>query len=424
MSERQDLVEGVHDAGWLTAAQRRMVLTLSISTILGGLGIGAAFSTGALLVAEVTGNPALSGLAATLNAVGATIAGIPLARFAMRRGRRVALALGNLIAMIGAALVILASVMGSAPLLFVGLTAFGLGSATQLQARFAAADLAMPVHRARDLSLVVWSITIGAVVGPNLAGPGERVGTALGIPELSGVFVFAVAAQLAAIAVVWIGLRPDPLLTARDLDAARGAAESGSGRPMRAERFAPLRAQAFVIVLIASAHAVMVSIMAMTPLHIVEHGGTITLVGLTISLHIAGMYALSPVFGILTQRLGAPPVIGGGLGLLAAAAGCTGFGGASHLIIQVGLILLGLGWGAVTVAGAALLTTITPPDVRPKRQGQSDTWMNAAGATAGALSGLVFAVGGFPVLSVVAAMLIVAAALVLGLLVPLLRRAA
>lgn len=392
--------------------QRRTVWVLVAATILGGLGIGAGVSAGALLISEVTGNPAISGLAATMNAVGAALAGIPLARLAARRGRRFALSLGNLIAISGALAVVFAATGKNVPFLFLGLAVLGVASAVQLQARFSAADLAEPATRARDLSLVVWSITIGAVVGPNLIGPGAVVGGALGIPELAGVFVFTFCAQAAATLCTWMGLRPDPLLTAQSLlgshattsETQRDAPvrQTPTGHSARTDK----RVQFMVIAAIAAAHAVMVGLMAMTPLHIVEHGGSITLVGLTISLHIAGMYACSPVFGILAGRFGAPPVLLGGFVMLAAAAIGTGFGGENHLVVQIALILLGLGWGAVTVAGAALLTEVTAPQLRPKRQGQSDTVMNTAGALAGASSGIFFALGGFPLLSALCALIV------------------
>ena len=302
--------------------------------------------------------------------------------------------------------------------LFFGLAVLGIATAVQLQARFSAADLSVPARRARDLSLVVWSITVGAVVGPNLIGPGAIVGAALGLPELSGVFVFTMVAQAAAGLVIWIGLRPDPLLAAQSLAAqeARPGAEPAAAPSDRvvsvaleAEAAPPgagARVQVLIIAMIATAHAVMVALMAMTPLHIVEHGGSITLVGLTISLHIAGMYGLSPVFGMLAGRIGPTPVLLSGFGMLAGAVVCTAFGGDSHTIIQVGLVLLGLGWGAVTVAGAALLTEVTPGALRTRRQGQSDTAMNAAGALAGASSGVFFAFGGFTLLSLVAGALV------------------
>lgn len=393
-----------------------MVGVLALATILGGLGVGASLSAGALLIADITGNPALSGFGSTMNAVGAAIAGMPLARLAARRGRRVALATGNAIAVLGAVLVVVASAERWSVLLFVGLAVLGIAVAVQLQSRFAAADLALPENRARDLSLVVWSITIGAVTGPNLIGPGERLGEALGLPGLAGIFFFTIAAQIAAGLVVWIGLRPDPLLEARRLAAlesetpAPSAVADAAERPALledAKRRASRSSQFLAIALIAIAHAVMVGLMAMTPLHLTHHGGSITLVGLTISLHIAGMYALSPVFGALTSKLGPIPVVLGGFGVLGIASLGTGFGGDSVPIIQTALILLGIGWCMVTVAGAVLVTDLTPSADRPARQGQSDTAMNAAGALFGAASGALFAAGGFPLVSIVAGVFIV-----------------
>ncbi len=400
------------------ALQRRSVAVLALATVLGGLGIGASLSAGALLIADVTGNPALSGFGSTMNAVGAAVAGIPLARLAARRGRRVALTTGNLLAVGGALLVIGAALVEIPVLLFVGLAALGIAAAVQLQARFAATDLATPAHRARDLSLVVWSITIGAVIGPNLIGPGETLGDALGLHALSGIFVFTIAAQLCAGLVVWFGLRPDPLLEARGIAKTAGdhATAALGGEPDEPASASPApttamrvgRAPQFLaIALVALGHAVMVGIMAMTPLHLTHHGGSIELVGITISIHIAGMYALSPLAGIAAGRFGPIPVVLTGYAVLAAAAAGTAFGGGSVVVVQTSLVLLGLGWCMVTVAGATLVTALTPEVERPARQGQSDTAMNAAGAVFGAASGVLFAVGGFPMLSSVAGVLIV-----------------
>ncbi|MFD5599983.1 MFS transporter [Leucobacter sp. NPDC058333] len=430
MTESQSRTSSPTVAASQRALQRRSVAVLALATVLGGLGVGASLSAGALLITDVTGNPALSGFGSTMNAVGAAIAGIPLARLAARRGRRVALATGNLTAVAGAVIVILAAGIEASPLLFVGLALLGIAAAVQLQARFAATDLAIPANRARDLSLVVWSITVGAVIGPNLIGPGEKLGAALGLHALSGIFVFAIVAQIAAGLVVWLGLRPDPLLEARRIAtqaeasaaaevaaaAARAAADPAppvsQPAPTPSAEFAALdpssRAPQFLaIALVALGHAVMVGIMAMTPLHLTHHGGSIELVGITISLHIAGMYALSPLAGIAASRIGAVPVVIAGFAVLALAAIGTALAGDSVPVVQVSLVLLGLGWCMVTVAGATLVTSLTPVADRPARQGQADTTMNAAGAVFGAVSGVLFAVGGFPVLSSVAGALIV-----------------
>ncbi|MFF8816364.1 MFS transporter [Leucobacter sp. NPDC015123] len=381
--------------------QRRTLIVLSTATILGGLGFGASASVGALLLAEVSGNDAISGLAAAMSNAGAAAAGIPLARIAARRGRRTAVVLGSSVAMLGALLAISGAGISQWWVLALGIGILGVASAVQLLSRFAATDLALPENRARDLSLVVWSITVGAVIGPNLMGPGAVVGGWIGVTPLAGVFVFTFFAQLAAVCVNYFGLRPDPLLTARALQAE--AAQARDAGPETATEVAASRgAKILAIVIIGMAQAIMVGLMAMTPLHLKHHGGSDALVGITLSLHIAGMYALSPVFGILAGKIGRLPVIGGGWAILLVAIYFAYLSGENSLYVQIAMTLVGVGWSAVTVAGAALLTDLTALGERPKWQGRADTFMSASGAAAGVLAGIVFAMSDFSILALVA----------------------
>lgn len=394
--------------------QRRTVAVLAASTILGGLGAGAALSVGALLLAEVSGNDAISGLASAMFNAGAALAGIPLARLAVRRGRRRAMISGNLVAMLGALIAISGSVIGQWWVLAIGIAMVGVASAVQLLSRFTATDLALPKNRARDLSLVVWAITVGAVVGPNLLGPGAAVGALLGLTPFAGVFVFPFVAQGLAAIVVWAGLRPDPLLTARAIAERDGTLEQVEETAEQKETEAPVASAILegvgvvtrtplllTILAIAMAQAIMVALMAMTPLHLMHTAGTPELVGFTLSLHIAGMYALSPLFGFLAGRIGRLPTMAIGWVVLLLSIVIAFVAGPSHLLVQVAMTLVGVGWGLVTVAGAALLTELAPVAERPIWQGRSDTIMSAAGAIAGALAGVVFALGDFSYLALV-----------------------
>src|SRR5690606_16824092 len=178
-------------------------------------------------------------------------------------------------------------------------------NAANLQARFAATDLSLPDHRARHLSVVVWSTTIGAVAGPNLVDPGEWLGSLLGMPHLTGPFLFTIAAQASVIVVYLLTLRPDPLLTALADAPPRPRARRGGGFITLGRNAAARHA----VATIALSHATMVALMAMTPVHLYGHGASLAIVGFVISLHIAGMFALAPVFGWLSDRLGRIPTI-------------------------------------------------------------------------------------------------------------------
>ncbi len=382
--------------------QRRTRGTLMAGQVLAGLGMGSTLSIGAILVAEVSGSPALSGLAATMATLGAALAAIPLARLAARVGRARALATGAALAATGAAVCIAAGGLVSTPLLLAGILLIGVGTAVNLQSRFAAADLAAPATRGRDLSLVVWATTVGAVSGPNLIGPGESLGAALGLPELTGPFLFTIAAQGLAAALYLVALRPDPLRVARRLaleQERRDAAARGADAEQPAAAVDDRAGIRLALIAIALSHATMVSVMAMTPVHLTDHGATLTIVGLTISLHIAGMYALSPVFGVLSDRLGRWGTILLGQGMLVASLLMTGLGAESEGWVVAGLIALGLGWSASTVAGSALLTDSTAPARRTIVQGRSDLLMSGSGAVGGALAGVVLALAGYSGLS-------------------------
>ncbi|KKX97790.1 MFS transporter [Microbacterium sp. Ag1] len=394
------------------AVQRRTVLVLSLGQVLGGIAFGATVSLGALLAADISGNDALSGLATASVTLGAAACAIPLARLAARVGRRRALTLGNLFALVGIAVVILAASLRIFPMLLVGILMIGAGNAGNLQSRFAATDLAAPQHRGRDLSIVVWSTTIGGVAGPLLLGPGEIVGHAVGMPPQTGSYLFSFVAQCAALVLYVVALRPDPLLAAQRLAKASASTDGAVAvdRP---------RVARYAIFAIAGSHVVMASVMAMTPVHLshMAHGAggmaatpadVSALVGITIALHVGGMYALSPLFGVLADRWGRLQVVLLGQVLLAGALAFAVFTGTEAWGVMVALILLGLGWSAATVAGAALLTESSAPELRTRRQGRSDSLMSLSAAAGSVLAGVVLANFQYAGLGVAAFVLVIA----------------
>ncbi|MBX3193887.1 MAG: MFS transporter [Microbacteriaceae bacterium] len=363
--------------------------------------MGGTFSAGALLVTQVSGSEALSGMAATGTTVGAALAAIPLARLARRSGRSVSLATGALVAAAGAAVGTLASVLGNLPLLIAGLVLVGTGTAVNLQSRFAATDLSEPGTRGRDLAFVVWATTVGAVLGPNLIGPGDTLGQAIGLPPLTGPFLFTIVAQVAAAAIYFLLLRPDPLRLAERLAREAPAGDAGVAIP-GADRNGVVTG----FIALGLSHATMVSIMSMTPVHLVNHGATLVIVGLTISLHVAGMFALSPVFGWLSDRVGREAVIALGQGVLLASLVLVFLGGDHTDIVMVALVLLGLGWSAATVSASALVAESADPLRRTVIQGRADLTMSAAGAVGGALAGPALAALAYEGLALLAVLLV------------------
>ena len=158
----------------------------------------------------------------------------------------------------------------------------------------------------------------------------------------------------------------------------------------------------------AAGHLVMVGVMAMTPVHIRSAGHTaehtLRIVGLVLSFHVAGMYAFSPLVGWLTDRIGRRPVVLGGIALLLAACAVAGTAGHDSARLAAGLMILGLGWSGTMVAGSTMLSDSISVELRPAAQGLSDLVMGLAGATAGALSGVVVEAWSYPMLTLLASL--------------------
>jgi MFS family permease len=411
--------------------------------LLAGIGVASGIAVAALLAEELTGTVVLAGLSQTASVLGAGVVAIPLAKLALARGRHVALATGYALAAIGAGLVITAAVTSFVPLVFLGLAAFGAGSAAGLQARFAATEVARPGFEARAMSLVLWATTIGSVAGPNLSEFGDQLGRSLGLPPLVGPFLLSGAAFAISTIVVASLLRlPRPgeleaedeadvarvaVADASPTDAAPAGAASGAGaattgpavgagpeasaRPMGSWRALTIAVKIpralLALVAVVCSHTVMVAVMVMTPVHMHAHGLSLGLVGLVISIHILGMYGASPLFGWLVDRIGAVPVIGiGAVVLLTATVLGMLAPGDDLLLVPLALGLLGLGWSAGLIGGSALLTTSVWRELRVPLQGASDAAMNFAAAIASAFSGLILTLGGFTAVNVVAALVL------------------
>ena len=378
----------------LEKLQSKTVKVLAGGQALGGFGLGATLSVGAIMAVELSGSTAWSGAAATLSTLGSAFSAIPLANLAYRKGRRIALASGAALAIFGASAMILAAATRSFPIELMALFLLGAGSAVSLQARFAATDLPLNRPKAKDLSLVVWATTLGAVIGPNLVAPGEAFGLSIGMPHLAGPFLFTIAAQLGSTLVFWFGSRPDPLIVARDM---AGLGEKRKNPSLKAAfqiiRAVPLAG--YSVLTIALSHLVMVSVMSMTPAHLNAAGHSLADVGLTISLHVAGMYALAPVFGWFSDRFGPRKTIVAGQLIFIVSLLVAGLGQDNFIMVMIGLFLLGVGWSASTVAASALLSQTLGVEQRSKVQGFSDSLMNFSGAFGGAVSGTILAVYSF-----------------------------
>lgn len=403
--------EAAHlDAHDLDSARVRSRIALFIGVAFGSTGYIAAVTVAAIVGQDLLGSATLAGLPGATVVLGAAGGAILLSGIMARRGRRLGLTVGYVIAVLGAFVATLAVVLRSFPLLIVGTFLIGFGSASNNLSRYAAADLVVAKRRPVAIGLVVWAATIGGIVGPWLVPIAKDLAPRLNLPPLAGPYLVPVVFVAIAAALSFLLLRPDPFALADE-----SAKHEESAETRVAIR--TILSRPIVVVAIAAlvgGQATMTLIMTMTPLHLTGHGQGLEVVGLVISGHVAGMFALAPISGWITQRAGAVRTIflGSavliGSSLLAALAPPT-----SDELLFVALFLLGFGWNLGFVAGSTLLSTGVSLAERARVQGAADAVIWSTSALASVGSGLVVAAAGYTMLGLLGVAIVAGPALLL-----------
>jgi MFS family permease len=398
-------------AAGLAAARRRSTWSLVTSVGLGSIGHIAAVTVGTLAAADISGTSALSGAPAASVVFGAAGGAAFLSALMVRRGRRAGLTLGYLIGVLGALVATVSVVTRSMPLLLIGTFLIGFGNSANNLSRYAAADMYPAARRASAIGTVVWGATVGAVLGPNLIAGAGTLAASIGLPVLAGAYLLPLLFGGSAAAVSFVMLRPDPYELA-DASVQEAIDSAALAAPLLVTLRRPV-VLAAIVALIAG-QVVMTLIMTMTPLHMTDNGHGLELVGLILSAHTFGMFALSPISGRLTDRFGSLRVIAVGLATLAVSGVMAALapmdGGAT---LFVALFLLGFGWNLGFVAGSALLASGVTLGERTRVQGLTDAMIWTSAALASLSSGLVLALASYTVLGLIGALLVIVPAAML-----------
>ena len=388
----------------------KLMTTLFVAQVCGSTGHSISLAVGSILAASITGTNTWSGLPVGVGALGTALASWPLARLMARTGRRPGLALGYALAGAGSVLGMLGVIGGSFAVMLAGMALFGVGSTSNLLARYAAADITAPAGRGRAMGIIVWGSTVGSIIGPNLMDPALRVGAGLGISSAASAFLVSVAGYGLAGLLVAALLRPDPLAIARE-EEARARREVGEAAapaaPARVfgELMADVRVQIALTTLMVG-QFVMIATTSTSPVYLHDQGHQVGTIGLAVALHLAGMYVTSPLSGWLADRVGRLPTIGAGALILVGAVALAGLvPGSNGPLVILGLFLNGIGWNLAFVAGSALLTDALAPAERASIQGLADLFMGLMGALGSAAGGMILGIWGFAILNAVGAVL-------------------
>ncbi|MCP5028687.1 MAG: MFS transporter [Actinomycetia bacterium] len=390
-------------------AQRNTLGVLFASAIFGRGAMTLGFAVASLLIKDMLDGATWAGLSTVAITLGTAVSATMLSQFMNRRGRRPGLVVGYATAIVGGGISLYGAQVSSIPVFLFGLLLTGVGAGASNLARYAAADLAEPEARGKAISMVVFASTIGAVAGPTVVGVADSWGQSLGLNENVGPYGFTAAFFAIAAVIVFVRLRPDPLVLAGGLHTATSPQRKGFYDSLLIILATP-RSRLALGALV-TAQAVMVGVMAMTPVHMDAHGHSVGTIGWVISAHTAGMFAFAPVAGWASDRFGKIRAIAFGGAVLVLACVMTSLASeAPKLLMFPGLYLLGLGWSFGMVAGSALLTESVPVDDRVSAQGAADLIASVVSGSAALASGLVLTMAGFHILSTIG---IVAAGLLL-----------
>ncbi|MFB1051197.1 MFS transporter [Paraliobacillus sp. JSM ZJ581] len=367
------------------ALYKRTLKVILLSQTLGGAGLAAGITVGALLAQQMLGVDSLAGLPTALFTLGAAFSAYLVGRMTQARGRRIGLSFGFIAGGLGALGVVVAANIDSVVFLLLSLFIYGAGTSTNLQARYAGIDLAGKKQRAKAASIAMVATTFGAVAGPNLVAPMGYIAESLGMPTLAGPFLLAMVAYSLAGIVFFIFLKPDPLLVARAIEDNKqlGAETSTPYQPNQGVQRSGIIVGAIVLIL---SQVIMVGIMTMTPVHIEQNGSPLSAVGFVIGLHVAAMYLPSLVTGTLVDKVGRMKmVVAGALTLTLAGLIAAFTPGDAIGLITLSLVLLGLGWNFGVLSGTAIVVDSTTIKNRAKIQGTIDVGV-AIGGSIGSIS--------------------------------------
>jgi MFS family permease len=357
----------------------------------------AAFTLMSIIAAQLGGGDSLAGVPATMQLIGRAAVAFPIGWLMGRAGRRVGLTIGFFIGIVGSLLSAFSILWGSFAGFAGGVFLLGAARGVADLGRFAAAEIYPLNRQAKIIGLVVFSGTIGAIVGPLLVTPATALARATGLPDYAGPYLLGALFSAAALLLTFLFMRPDPLRLSRELpDLGYKEAASGSAAPLRVVFKRP--SVQLGVASMALGQLVMTMLMVITPLHMAHNDHTTGAISLVIMSHTLGMFGLSSLTGWLVDRSGRLPVIVAGAGLLVIssilAPLSSGIPG-----LAFALFLLGLGWNFCFVGGSALLAGDMKAAERSRVQGAADTLASVASGVGSLSTGVVFAAGGIAAVS-------------------------
>jgi MFS family permease len=383
-------------------ASTRVTSALMLAQSLSSAAYSTSIAINQLAVVDMTGQRTLGGLPTAVILSGSALLAYGAGRAIPRFGRRIVLSIGALMGGVGALLAGAGILAWTLPGLIFGLFVLGMGRGVLDHSRYTAGEINPPERRARALSYVVWGGTVGGVAGPLLSPWLSGLGVSLGWNQYAGplfgtglLYVISSAVIFVLLAVDLKGMAERVAAQSPKAGAPPATSNRSFGQVLRESPGARVAAVAMT-----AGQASMALMMSCISIHMKDHGHPLWDISIVTSVHIMGMFALSPLVGQLSDRIGRRAVI-----MIGALIAITG-----SLLVPVSLdtpviavaeFMVGLGWSGCFVAGSALLTDALGIAERSRLQGTNDAFVNIGTAMGSLGSGpLLQLVGIWPLAAV------------------------
>ncbi|MBM2854060.1 MAG: hypothetical protein HW417_988 [Steroidobacteraceae bacterium] len=334
---------------------------------------------GGIIGSQLAPAPGLATLPVSLMIVGLAASVLPAGMLIRRRGRRTAFVLGALLAGFGCAIAGLGIHAANFWIFCAGALLLGANNAMVMQYRFAAVEYVTPARASKAIGIVMSGALAAAWLGPEIAVRSADLVLAL-TPVAAGT-------------------------ADKDTRAPRPLLEIAAQADFRVAVLAAL-----------VSYAVMSFIMTATPIsmHIIDlHDEVAT--KRVIQGHLLAMYLPSLASGWIIARFGIRPIIAAGTLLMASCVAIAAFAG--HEVLHYGwaLVLLGVGWNLLFIAGTTLLTKTYRPQERVQVQTLNDFMVFGSQAVASLMAGVALTTIGWQRLNLATLPLLAAVLLSLAL---------
>ena len=385
---------------------KRNTILLALTQAFVGMGNQTTPTLAPIIMVQMLGTAALAGLGTSILGISRLVIAFPIGYLTDRYGRKAGLMVGMTLTLIGTLAIGLAMLQGSFPLVVVGLVIFGLGVGAGQQLRLAAADMFVPARRGEGLGYVLTGSLIGAVAAPFLIAGSEAIAGFSGADHLSVVWFLLPIIIVPSMGLVFL-VRPDPKTIALNLEKYypgyvappsrhdERLGETSLGQWLGHLPLAAAFANSF------AALGVMTMMMAMTSLALNHHGYGLSLISVSVSLHVVGMFGFSIPFGRLSDRIGRRNVMLIGNAIVAVGSILVPTS-PDYVVITAGTFFVGLGWSCINVASSALITEVVPPSERGRVIGLSDTISQSSSIVLPLAAGPLVEWAGLPALALVA----------------------